>query len=386
MQSEKIFNHLIIGLMEFLGRNEPLSYPYPETWQKAYNALAQKMLPHFPPTLHGTLTFFEKPLNDWWPSDCSIPPEYHPGFPLLENRQISEEASAYYFEWLFETVDFNRHKSSERTKVELDNQIFRAIFQELWEIWLQSGNPEEAERAQHEYVLFRRFLIENPYATTSLLVETFGSKSYITSQKVGQLYDDCKDTRGNWQCKLCGPLHFFEGQLIGIRQSLCGNHFLDSENVRHIPFEHGLRRINTSTHWRVSFPGVPEILLFQEIEKLQKQYPSGIKEISLWPGIDRYDLQISFHDNEVWAIDIKDSSNPYGLTKNIKIIYGEGSLTYDKGFYVISERALAAKPDYLRIIRQEGKLLPDHQVLGFSEFITKVHFKITSLKSLKKKK
>jgi hypothetical protein len=56
------------------------------------------------------------------------------------------------------------------------------------------------------------------------------------------------------------------------------------------------------------YPGRAEIRLLEKLLKL------GL-EVELYPECDRYDLRVIFPDREVWAIDLKDYSNPYLLVK-----------------------------------------------------------------------
>lgn len=39
---------------------------------------------------------------------------------------------------------------------------------------------------------------------------------------------------------------------------------------------------------------------------------------SLWPELDKYDIEIVFDNGEIWAVDAKQVRNPYFLRSNIR--------------------------------------------------------------------
>jgi hypothetical protein len=223
---------------------------------------------------------------------------------------------------------------------------------------LQEANQKDAERAQQEYVLLRRFLINNPYTTLEQLRSTFSQTRYISINDVGELYEDCKENDSCWCCDRCGPLIEKHGHLRGIKPSVCNDHRKNLSYVRRISWKQGLRRLKLGIHWRVCLPGIPEIRLFHTLEKLHKQQPEYFSEINLWPGIDRYDLRLQFGDGSVWAVDIKDYRNPYDLALQLKPVFGEGDLRYDESFYVIPNHRLLQRQDYIEILREEATELP----------------------------
>lgn len=114
---------------------------------------------------------------------------------------------------------------------------------------------------------------------------------------------------------------------------------------------------------------------------MSKKHPDYLQKVKLYPGLDRYDLQLHFGDSTVWAIDFKDVLDPYKLAKNLKPLYGEGSLYHDESFYVISDRCIQASPDYVEIARKAAKSLPvETQLMSDKSFRIKVNNKIAELK------
>lgn len=138
-------------------------------------------------------------------------------------------------------------------------------------------------------------------------------------------------------------------------------------------------QIKEGIRQRVCFPGMPELDLYSALGELKTEHPDFLTEVRLYPGVDSYDIQLRFSDETVWAIDFKDVRDPYKLAV-LKGLYGEGSLRYDKSFYVISDRCVANHPDYTKIVKEEAKELPKQtQVVSDQVFRQRVQQKITQL-------
>jgi hypothetical protein len=201
-------------------------------------------------------------------------------------------------------------------------------------------------------------LIEHPYATTEQLRAAFWALHYLSAQEVGGLYgEDLSPDQPCWLCEQCGPLTEQYGQLRGIKPSLCNDHRPELVHVRRVPWQRGLRRITNGIHWRVCLPGIPEMRLFHQLQALRQQHPEQLCPVHLWPGIDRYDLQLRFADGAVWAVDLKYYPKPDALAPHLTPIYGEGNLRYDESFYVVPVRCLA-RDNYLQIAREHATNLP----------------------------
>lgn len=343
------FKSLLIGLAELLRQNRP--YPFPPLFQYGCNFLALTQKGAYPRTMHGIFTMFEKPVTTWYSS--SLPEEFDSEAGLMYDGQLSEEASRYLFEDLLEDGQLSNTATSVLQQISVENHSFKKLIEQLQAI--AQENPDDA---QHEYVLLRSFLINHPYVTTDMLREQFSTTRCISPQQVGVLYDDCVPGKLYWNCTQCGPLIEKDGQLRGIRPVICNDHRPDLSNVQRIEWVRGLRRLRPGLHWRTCLPGISEMSVFKLIEQLHKQYPDQLCNFSLWPGIDRYDLQARFSDHTVWAVDIKDHQNPYSLAKHLGPLYREGALHYDEGFYVIPMRQIARQHNYLRIARAKADNLP----------------------------
>ncbi len=292
---------------------------------------------------------------------------------------LSEEANEYLTEILLEKDGSLQSVSTIIKQLAIDNQKFTRILDRL----RKADTKESLEKAQEEYIKFRRFIIENQYTTPDTIRKTFRRSKYISLEEIGELYEECEADQDYWYCDRCGILTKKNGQLKGLKARLCGNHHQELNYVRKIKGEVGLLQIKEGIRQRVCFPGIPELNLYLALEEIKTEHNNYLKEVRLYPGLDRYDIQLCFSDYKVWAIDFKDVRNPYKLAKNLKGLYGEGSLQYDQSFYVISDRCVDNYPDYTKIVKEEAKQLPKQtQVISDKVFKQKVTEKITQLQKL----
>ncbi|MGL5060389.1 MAG: hypothetical protein ACRC62_10450 [Microcoleus sp.] len=372
----EIFDYLVIGSKEYLDRDK--KYPYPDLLRHGMNALALAMNTgrHFPKTMNGFLLLLEEPVKNWC-SSSFIPKEFDSDFGLMDEGTLSEEANDYLAEVLLEKDGIIESASPLVKQLAIDNSKFKKILDKLRDVY----NDSDSERVQQEYLSVRRFLIQNQYTTTSEIRKSFMRAKHIAIEEVGELYEECQENQTYWYCDRCGVLTEKYGRLKGIKPSLCGNHHQDQNYVHQITWDRGLLRIKDGIHQRICFPGIPELKLYSDVETLKKTYPNYLHQVELYPGLDRYDLQLRFSDGTVWAIDIKDVRDPYKLAKKLLPLYSEGSLRYDESFYVISDRCIANYPDYLEILRKTAKKLSKAtHLISEKSFTIRVNDKITELK------
>lgn len=371
----ELFDYLVIGLKDFLDRER--KYPYPDLLRHAMNVLSLEMKKNipFPKTINGFLQLLEEPVKNWCPNHF-IPKEFDRAFGLIDEGSLSEEANDYLHEELVAKGKIPETANSCTQQLAIDHKKFINVLDKLRDVY----NDINSGQAQEEYVLFRPFLIQNQYTTTSQIRRIFLRTKHVSIEEVGELYEECQEEQIHWCCDRCGILTEQHGRLKGIKPSLCGNHHKNQSYVRQVKWETGLLRIKDGIHQRVCFPGIPELNLYSALEELREKYPDYLKQVKLYPGLDRYDLQLRFSDDAVWAIDVKDVRDPYRLSKNLQPLYSEGSLRYDEGFYVVSDRCIKNQPDYLEIARKEAKPLPHTtHLLSAQNFRQRVSNKITEL-------
>ena len=374
MSSEK-FDYLLIGVKEYLEYEQ--KYPYPDLLHHGMNTLSLeiKKSVSFPKTMQGFLNLLEEPVVDYLPSNW-IPSEFDPDFGLLDMGSLSEEANDYFAEVLL-AKDGNLQSGSTIFKqLAIDNQKFTRILDRLREAYIE----DDPEQAQKVYIKFRRFVIEHQYVTGKEINKTFRRTKYIIPEDVGELYEECEEDKDYWYCDRCGILTDKNRQLRGLKPKLCSNHHKNLSYVHRVKWHPGLLQIKAGIQQRVCFPGMPELNLYSALEELKTEHPNCLIEVILYPAVNRYDLQLRFSDDTVWAIDFKDVRNPYRLAKELKGLYSEGSLRHDKSFYVISDRCVANHLDYTKIAKEAAKQLPKQtQIVSDKVFRKQVLQKITQL-------
>lgn len=364
------FDFLLLGVAELLRYNR--RYPYPDSFTHALHNLALKLsaVP-LPRTQEGLLKLFAQPVKSWCP--YPIPAMFYLESGLVDEGSLSEEAAQYFYTELVDRAAIPENASTAVQHAAMENYRFRQLFDRL-------AQAEDRERAEAEYVQLRSFLIDNPYTTTAALRDAFWQTSYIKPQDVGALYDDWSEHLPRWVCDRCGPLVESGTRLRGVKPSLCNDHRRELSHVHEVSWEQGLRRVKRGVHWRVCLPGIPELRLFRFAQALHETHPQELVEVRLWPGIDRYDLQLGFGDSSIWAIDVKDIRGPEALGRKLTPLYREGLLRYDEGFYVVPVHRTRSTDGYLEAARYAAPHLPPNiHLLREPDFCARVTAKIQSL-------
>jgi hypothetical protein len=363
------FDSFVLGVAAWVETNQ--TYPYPALFQQGCHQLALHMMQGvgYPRTKQGLFALLERPVGEWWP--LTVPAPFDGTRGLLYDGRLSEEAAEYVYNVLDDEGSIALTGPAALQVQALENRIFRSILQRL------RAMPEH-ERAQHEYVALRRFLIEQPYSTTSELRAAFGRMRLIGLEEIGQLYRTYPAEQPVWLCVHCGPLSEQGGRLRGIKPEICNDHRRDRPWVREIAAHPQRRCITEGIHRRVCQPGIAELELLRELEALQATHGDRLIEVELWPGLDRYDLRLRFSDGMMWAVDVKDYSNPAILAPHLRRLPNGGALRHDASFYVIPAARVRAVPGYLTIAHQGAlELPPETVVLTDTEFLARVRAVLT---------
>lgn len=342
------FDLLLVGLASWL---EQQTYPFPALLQASFHLLSIHMQP-YPKTLTGLLGTMERPVSAWWPSD-DLPPEFDSRFGLLDEGQLSEEASRYLYQDLGEHDDIMAMLKTEYQQVAVENAQLKRLIETI-----RAFYEHDPHAAQTAYCRLRTFLIQHPYATPQEMSDAVYGLAAISVADIGALYSsDDLLLQQYWVCDHCGPLTERRGRLYGINELACSDHRRGLPFVREVPWRPGLRRITKGIHLRTCLPGLPELRLFEVLKQHSQNAAAYLNAVHLWPGIDRYDLQLVFADGTVWAVDVKDYGDPRRVAQQLGALYGEGSLRYDRGFYVIPMRRLRTE-NYLELATQAAHELP----------------------------
>lgn len=68
---------------------------------------------------------------------------------------------------------------------------------------------------------------------------------------------------------------------------------------------------------------------------------------------DAYDLRITFPDGQIWAVDVKDWTNPVRLARHLRPLPSEPK--WHRAFIVPSRKAAATVPGYVFTLRERSR-------------------------------
>ncbi|MFC8383567.1 hypothetical protein [Nocardia sp. NPDC057272] len=308
---------------------QALSVPYDAEAARALNGtvLACLTLGAEPPSSLPDLLLWcrTRPLEDW-PLD--LPEDaFGPDDRLID--EDSGEPTQLCHEWWVEGRD--------SAAAEFDRVIIRSAMKRCQE----ASSPES-------YSAFRRLLVTKPVLTSEMDLEIATdlylepvrellARAYIPAS-AGYLRDGKFAT-----CGRCGTL---------LTPTLDGGWWCERDQCRSrgpaplgrelVVDEVGelLHLVRPLRHF-VTGPGLAEIELERRLKSMR-----GL-QVEMWPGYDAYDIRITFPDNHVWAIDVKDWAHPGLLGKAARPVPTEPP--YDKAFWVVPQFRVDTRPDYLGI-------------------------------------
>lgn len=375
------FNLLVIGLKEFFDRpnNEP--YPLPQNLARATQILFQTG--QLPPTLWQMLQRWSQPVQDWWPEGWYIPDNFDPTFGLVSERSLTEESLSYYYNVLVGKAAITTSYRFEHAQHALDNFRFQRLFNEL-KAERETATEVGQQAIDTVYTQIRRYLIEHPFTTTAAIRQAFWkSRKIVSIEEISGLYEECSDNTTQWLCYRCGPLHRQNGHLRGVQPTRCNNHAHNT--MQTVPWEAGMLRIRPGIHWQVYLPGVPELKLLADLERIQTTHNHAIRQLTLWPVLDQYDIRIEFSDGTAWAVDIKDHRNPVRLASTLTILPSVGALAYRAGFYVIPDDRAQRDQVYMRLLGEKAQLPASISILTHSQFVERITQYARALSTKRKK-
>jgi hypothetical protein len=370
---EQVFPYLAVGLAKYTEQEQ--QYPYPPELLYAQHHLSLAMLTSYPATITEFFELCKKPLEAWWPSS-TLPDEIDRRFELLTPEgDVSEEVTNY-----FETSDLPEGIPLPNIQTISDNQLMVKILKAARQAALY--DPVVANR---EYNAVRQYVITTPWTTSEKLRKHFPDLRSFNIEDVGNLYQDSRSVdvtllyrRSDmpascyWNCNVCGPLYLHHDRLGSIKPGACEQRCPGMQGWQPLDVsEHSLvlkRGIHLSTH----IPGKAELRLYRWLNDEILPAQTSLRQAALWPGIDCYDLQLIFTNNEVWAVDVKDYKDPFALGKHIKRDnrdFTQSDLQWHKWFYVYPLYRERQRPDYQSCVRRITGQLPSHvEILSEKEF------------------
>lgn len=268
-----------------------------------------------PASRFDLLSRMEAPIQQWWPG---ILPNCERNDTLLRFG----EPSILCMEWAYSLRDINAQID------EIDESIMKKIIDIC-----------RSDRSSYYslYVNSRRFLIENPVVHVKEIVERVSRGDILN--EVQDAYEpiptECIENGKVFLCHHCRDVLILkEGNLYCRNWAICEKHG-DFTKKNSIAFTSDLKHLRRGMKAYVCLPGLSEIELDKKL--------SGLKLTTrLWPGIDEYDLRISFPSGKAWAVDVKASKSPWILgrreaEKGFIQHYSLPDLQWERAFYVIED-------------------------------------------------
>lgn len=376
------FTFLVVGIAKYLVAKE---LGIPGELRHSLNQLALANPHQFPRTFSGLLQRCQQPLKNWW--ILEQPSNFDVNASLLDGMEPSFAMQDYLEELQkFEKLPYGLSLSQIESR--FDNMNFRKLMAQLEQIYVKDPSGAEAD-----YVCLRRFLIEHPYTTLIELSQVLSKMRHLAVSDVGRLYFRASEIKGAmqylddngqsmfWECTHCGPLYVREGQLESVHASVCGAH-CPRYNKGWQPIPPSVNRlvVRQGIHRRVVVPGMVEVKLYKWLKSQAEAFAPYLDTFTLWPGIDKYDLQLRFADDEVWAVDVKDYQDPENLLPKLTPLYRLGTLRWDRSFYIYPNYREKTRPDYGTILRSEIHHLSGVEVGNDDWFKAQVIQKIQMLR------
>lgn len=199
---------------------------------------------------------------------------------------------------------------------------------------------------QDEYVYLRKYLIQHPIIDQDEMrkLKLKYSENDIALQAISEAYEDIKEN--GYTCSVCDYM-LNEKKFKKICQSrYCTNRKLLAGNFTEMDENSGKLRLKRGVMKYICIPGELELEILEYCQKYKVQS-------SLWPELDKYDIEIVFDTGEIWAVDAKQVRNPYFLRTNIRNAGGFPEGNYKKALYVIPDEFKKKETDYIQIIKRE---------------------------------
>ncbi len=199
---------------------------------------------------------------------------------------------------------------------------------------------------QSEYVHLRKYLIEHPIIKFSDLrmLKLMYSQNSIALQAIENAYEEIRDNC--YICPKCGWT--LQKEKIGMRcqsRSCSETKYIERE-LEKILGDSGMFRLKRGVMKYIAVPGKLELEIHNYCDKHK------VKNV-LWPDMDKYDIEITFPNGDVMAIDAKAIKEPYFLREKVEKDGGFPDGNYKKGLYVIPDEFANERTDYLEIINRK---------------------------------
>lgn len=339
----KAFALIAKGLVEkeLLLQKEPTRYPYSKTLQHGMNMFlaASQQVGHagdavlkYADESAFLNRFITEPIAEWfcsWDSD------------VIETLNLQEEPF-----WGYQAFAYRRNENIYTPSSECYE------FLETQDSDIMDGTDERVlyEKMiildQEAYCRVRRYIIENPVITLEKRRDM--SLKLADNPKAKDAFQFAYEevTEESYYCPDCGWTMTQGKYGLSCHSSHCTDTIptLTKEMKLDISSD-GKFRLKKGIMRYFAAPGKWELDIVTFCEK---------KKISwtLWPQMDKYDVEIQFSDGEVWEIDVKAYRNPIALRTKIQNDNGFPQGEFTRGYYVIPSEYTINQRNYTTIVNK----------------------------------
>ena len=229
------------------------------------------------------------------------------------------------------------------------------------------------ELSQEQYVAVRKFLIQNPIATEGtrrefILTIADSASSRDVIEIAYERFNEC-----GYRCPTCGWTLKKTATGYVCHSQYCTETMPQvAEDMLIDDSKEKVYRLKKGVMKYIASPGKLEMEIVAFCKK------NGI-EYTLWPEMDRYDIEIKFPNGGVWEIDAKAVRNPKMLAVKIEKEGGFPIGDYEKGFFVIPTDYTKGKRNYTSIVNEVLKAQKNVKCITFATLKKRIMEKVRQL-------
>ncbi|MFV9507466.1 MAG: hypothetical protein AB4911_23175 [Oscillochloridaceae bacterium umkhey_bin13] len=325
----------LISLAQQARERAALTLPYPSSLQRGLNRLVLMCLRRDrqpPQGLMDLLAWCRKPLSTW---GLELPDGSVDGAEQLLDGQIP---TATCEAWARTGVDVEADLSEERLLLNVISVCKNA-------------------RDPQAYTAFRRMLIEQPVLTAFEYQLALAEPALdLLVDQLRAAYESAPPSAArNGQlaiCSTCGNLLLrTQHDDLVCEDDMCRAQG-HSEPARLLSSRDEVVWLRRDLRRYIAAPGRAELRLANQFEAMGLQ-------VDLWPVFDRYDLRVTFPDDVIWALDVKDWSNPFLLARSVNRKPFPTDPPWQRAFFVFPDARRVQRPDYVRAFTNTCRILSD---------------------------
>lgn len=337
----KAFALMAKGLLEKeqLLQKDPTRYPYSKALQHGINMFlaASRHLGGVGDSSLNYATessflayFITKPIADWF---CDWTPD------AIEKLNLQDEPFYGYEAFAYRRSENIYTPSSECYE-----------FLETQDSDIMGGTDERIlyEKMivldQDTYCQIRKYIIEHPIIT---IQDRRTMSLELADNQAGRdafqfAYEEIPED--SYRCPCCGWTMTQGKYGYSCHSSHCSDTIPELTNEMKLDISGGhLYRLKKGIMRYFAAPGKLELDIVEFCEKRKIIW-------SLWPQMDRYDVEIQFSDGEIWEVDAKAYRNPIALRTKIQNDNGFPDGSYTRGYFVVPSEYTVNQRNYTAIV------------------------------------